>query len=482
MNNLLSTEDSKSSAVIHTGFSKKVFLKPYNNKQPDRILKVVQQENKMICVVPLFKWILINADTFDTLDFTNSFNESNIRRIFLAENIDRGEQEDAEDWLEGASHDDFGPADDATMNSFVDPMNIPSNYRDLNAEFKEKQLDTTLVKSVSEAGLIPSYKVHRHDETLQVSKSLQTFPEQPDRLFMTSSVYSIADEGKLVHEGYNDNHFMHTKAVQIFERELTSKEMAKQVHTIEQTTLLHTANQNSLLENLVENRVPSFEPEATPGPASSSKLAASNYQGIIERKLLALSQSVKQRGKVLRASDELYDQEHDTSLSAKSRQRLQNSDGDQGSVTSAAAASKNKKNQPAKSKDQQMHLLHKRLHVIESLQRVGNSTLLGDNKFSLSNLMPSKKPKSSSDNDEDISFKSVHSMIYSSNRATTPSAESGVASATSKFLSAQRKQQVLAASIGQVGSAGKKLADSLKVLSESLEQQHFGTTHVSATK
>ncbi|RYG70282.1 hypothetical protein EON64_00610 [archaeon] len=480
MNNLLSTDGGggKSTGVIHTGFSKKVFLKPYNNKQPDRILKVVQQENKLICVVPLFKWILINPDTLDTLDFTNSFNESNIRKIFLAENIDKGDQGDAEEWLEGASHDDLGPVDDASMSSFVDPVNIPSNYRDLNEEFKEKQLDTILVKSVSEAGLIPSYRVHRQDETLQVSKSLQALPEQSDRLLMTSSVYSVGVEGKLVQEGYFDDHFMHTKAVQIFERELTSKEMAKQVHTFEQATLLQSANQNALLDTATESKVPSFlgqDPEPTAGPSSSSKLAASNYQGIIEKKLLALSQSVKLRSKVLRASDELYDQEHDTILSTKSRLRLLHHDGDQNSISSAAAH-KAKKTQPNKSKDQQLQLLHKRLNVIESLQRVGSSTLLGDTKFSLASLMPIKKPKSSVDNDEDATFKSVHSIIYSSNRATTPSAESGMSSATNKFLSAQKRQQVLAASIGQVGSAGKKLADSLKVLSESLEQQHFGAT------
>ena len=45
------------------------------NQTVDRVLNIANNENKRICVVPLFQWLLVNEDTFKAMDFINVFTE-----------------------------------------------------------------------------------------------------------------------------------------------------------------------------------------------------------------------------------------------------------------------------------------------------------------------------------------------------------------------------------------------------------------------
>lgn len=53
----------------------KVEIKPLpeHSTHPDRFLELIHKERKKICVVPLFKWLLINDDNFSRYEFVNAF-------------------------------------------------------------------------------------------------------------------------------------------------------------------------------------------------------------------------------------------------------------------------------------------------------------------------------------------------------------------------------------------------------------------------
>jgi CRP-like cAMP-binding protein len=74
----------------------KLYLKTVDLNNPNRILRLVVSENKKICIIPLCKWIYIQEDTLNTLDFLNSFNEETVKKIYLAEEYEPKLDEETE--------------------------------------------------------------------------------------------------------------------------------------------------------------------------------------------------------------------------------------------------------------------------------------------------------------------------------------------------------------------------------------------------
>lgn len=466
--------DSKVVPRIGTGFTQKIFLKAFNNRVPDRVLKIVLHEHKLICVMPLFKWILINSETFETLDFTRSFSESNVRKIFNAEAIHHGGQEEELDPLD----ESFGEEDDFAGDEHGHNVN---NYRDLNVEFHEKQLNKTLVKSFSEAGMLSTYRPKQDQQDALQSRSAAT-------LASSGLINDDFDDNTLGHNSniltnsmvdgraseFSAEQITHAQALQLFEREITSKEIAKQVNVISQTSNWLNNSCSLYGDDIVQEPAPLSEEQK---PAADLRSGATNPHGHVARKLGTLSASIQSRSKILQEHDALYDQEHETHLSTRiNRSKPLHSDqtdddvGIPGRLKRPPPKSNVSKN---RTRDQEMGLIRRRLEVIESLQEMGNTSLLGVNKSPFA-VIGRKNHRSVVEDEEEDRFKSVQSLVYSNNRATTPTQNEGMLSHPSnKYLSPQKRQQLLAATSGPAGSAGKRVAESLRVLADSLDQQYL---------
>jgi CRP-like cAMP-binding protein len=135
-----------SSELLENPFLKtRLYLKAFDSNEPDRILKLLFTENKRVCILPLFRWILINEDTLNTLNFLNIFDEASIKKIYLAE-----EFADYNNKMNKNTQDHLTMKEDE-----VNPQDIANDYTDIENTLYEKNVDPLLIKSFSEAGLLP---------------------------------------------------------------------------------------------------------------------------------------------------------------------------------------------------------------------------------------------------------------------------------------------------------------------------------------
>eukprot|EP00981_Chlorochromonas_danica_P006868 scaffold1498_cov180-Ochromonas_danica.AAC.19 len=399
-----------------------------------------------------------------------------------------------------------------------DHQNI-SNYRDLNVEFRQKQYDPTMIKAFSEVGLLGSYNAKLSSNSpglpMMNSESSPSFPfhqhgeEDSDYGSMTSSNVLIKNYNNKP-ESFSTEQLIHTQALQLFEREITSKEISKQING---SQTLWVGN-NFPFTNGEDGQVGGNpdDQQATSSssyPANDSSLQQqenhvtrrslkppSDYRGIVEQKLQILNDTLTQRSQVIQEHDRLYDQEHDTKLSTIKQQpnnhhhnnRRKHSEHDEedgpgnngNSNSNSNSRVRKVVNKVRRTREEEMGLLQRRLEVIENLQQVGNYSLLGEDKSPFAQLLASKKSSKlqsgGSKGEEEDNFKSVQNIVYGG-RPTTPvggNGGDGSPTASSKHPGTGRKKQI-AGSTGPVGSAGKRLAENLRVLAETLDQQNLNS-------
>lgn len=127
-----------------TAVKKKIEYKQFDPQNPDRILKILNNNNneeinnKKLCVLPLFKWILINDETLETLNLLNCFNEDEINKVLLAEEMSALTN------------------DDDLLLSLSDQNNHNKQHDILqfNTNLNMKKVNKNLIKSFSEVGII----------------------------------------------------------------------------------------------------------------------------------------------------------------------------------------------------------------------------------------------------------------------------------------------------------------------------------------
>jgi hypothetical protein len=408
-----------------------IHLKSLNDSNKfDRILRIVHQEQKRICVIPLFRWVLLNDDTLDTLNFLGAFKESTIRKILLAEEFDQNPDHDLA--ADEETHD-YELDDDGNMivvsskTDLLRPHIAPGEYRDVLVDLERKKLAPDLLKSFSEAGFIPRYMHHAENslpDTMSSSSPSMTNINDIENSNASGSLAIMTDQ---------------LKALKILEKEIESKEMSTQIRAITmqpRSTMMGNASSPTLMplgqsginsskvSPTANYRREDFEDLISVNSASNTKKpnikeSASN----VELRLSILNNTVSEACKVMSIHDQLCHNEHgddeDVSQSAtkgrpkESRRRFHRTDGE---------------------------LMRERLHVIESLQKM--------------NMFTASKP----------------TVIATT---TTPTSGNGGASNSNGSNAAALFgiSRSSAKGFTQSTAAGKRLADSLRVLSESLDNQ-----------
>lgn len=74
-----------STSGINTTASERILRQLHQCNSQYALARAHPLQRMRICVIPLFRWILIDAQTLDILDFTRAFHEDAIKNIFLAE-------------------------------------------------------------------------------------------------------------------------------------------------------------------------------------------------------------------------------------------------------------------------------------------------------------------------------------------------------------------------------------------------------------
>lgn len=217
-------EPSLASLSDNPFLTTKLYLKQYDINQPDRILKLIFHEtNKKICILPLFKWILINEETMNTLNFLNIFDESSIKRIYLAEEFETIHQNHLTQ-TPGLNNQGLLLQTNDTMIGNIaisEPGIIMTDYSDIEQTLFDKNVDPSLIKSFSEAGLLPTKAPGTSEQVMKAMMKSQSLPE-----FVPSDK---------------------TKALEILQNEMLIRDFSTTFHQMKETvnsTLLEGKNRS----------------------------------------------------------------------------------------------------------------------------------------------------------------------------------------------------------------------------------------------
>jgi hypothetical protein len=478
---MMDTSNPETTAV-HGNSTSTIQLKAMNDSnKADRILRVVHNEQKKICVLPLFKWVLLNEETVETLNFLYAFKESTIRKILLAEELDQTQEETAYE------EEDIDMDNPQLLQLTGNPdgneqgqKRFPGEYRDLISEIEEKHLHPEMVKSFSEAGFIPQDPLR--------NMNTKALDEGMNRSHSTGGLKAARSDGGIL---FIDNNSKRSnamskieviadqaRALKILEREVASKEMSKQIQVMQSQFMTHSAQSYKMNAGTGMSSYPMLMPMSPQRPSDEDSTSTGNIRSKtqkdsvqLENRLKLLNKAVHETHRILNTHDQLCELEHGTPTKKdddSSYQQLH----EKKSVEAAEAlrlrpqyvspkASPQKKSIPKEeklrlSKDNKSGIMKERLNVIESLQKM--QFVPSKSSMSTSNSAPTIQPTSS---------------------AVGPVSVSGNAAVSALFGLGKSANQ---GPTSQTTVAGRRLAESLRILSESLDTQLQQKMSVSASQ
>lgn len=438
----LTTKESEG----RVGAKGKIYVKPVKPTQPDRVLSMLHA-GKRACVVPLFNWILINDDTTKTLDFTNGFNHASQDLVFLEEELEHSR-------LSALA---FGGIQDKSVIGSSSAANDRVDH------------SSNLFKSFSEVGLL-------HSEHQVNTENNNYIPREIN---------------------YDHSRGINTRSLQLLERDLTSKELSQNV--VKQVNL-NEIEDAELASQASTAKGHSVSTAITAGSINSRRNANGVDEIHLEARLKSLNESVGAYDKLLAAHDKLCDAEHGAELAAAASGTFhgpqvksqspnkfkinltvnisglgQSESAPVLSGTHAAAATSgalSRNFSTSKTKE----IIAKRMNVIESLQNLKFQRVTLENVVEGYNARVNREiaaaaaaaaegatPMKRSDSSRGRGLASSSSAVRTKSGLGSYNANTSVFSSSGTINSA--------APIGTV-SVGKRLSDSIQLLSDSLAAKH----------
>jgi hypothetical protein len=403
------------------GAKGKIYLRPFNPAQPDRILAMLHS-GKRACVVPLFNWILVNDDTTKTLDFTNGFNHAAQQLVFMEEEIEHSR----------LSAIAFGTHDTRAV---IGSSSAAEDKIDAGAP---------LFKSFAEVGLLHSEHVINEDNSRYMPKN----------------------------ELFEQHRQTNEKTLQLLERDLTSKEMSQNV--IKAVASSGVEFDGAMERSPAGKRVSIATSGSTISALRSSKEETSN----VEARLKALNETVSTVDKLMSTHDKLCEVEHVAELTSaasgtfhgpisKSPVKFRppnisipgsmSASESAPALTTAPNAAVAKHNSLARTKE----LIAKRMNVIESLQNLQFQRVTVDNVMDGYNARVNREIAAA------VAAAAQGAAPLKRSESSRGGLKSGKSSNLPNLMSGNLTLSTSASATGTV-SVGKRLADSIQLLSDSL--------------